>query len=78
MTELERFRKWLKTAHEEIRTADLDIQLSAYTRTYPGRTLLFLAEMVKAHQILAHTVTEAKDIIANIGVALGALRNPND
>lgn len=49
MHELDRFLKWVQTHDEElIQEADLDVQLDAYIRTFPGRTLDLLSELAQA------------------------------
>lgn len=52
-TQLEQFQQWIEKMSEAdhattIADFDLETQLSAYTRTFPGRTLPLLVELAKA------------------------------
>lgn len=46
MSELEKFAQWVDNTPWA--TESLDIQADAYLRTYPGRTLQLLVELLKA------------------------------
>lgn len=50
MSELDFFLEWLEDpdTHKIIKDSELDVQLSAFTRTFPGRTLELLEELAKA------------------------------
>lgn len=51
MPELEKFREWVEESagtRRDITEAPLNIQLDAYVRTFPGRIIELLEELVES------------------------------